>query len=242
MRSHDLPLKRPRWQGANLSRNPFGELTRSERAALAVVEIEAVLKFIRSPPQPPAASDGASPDSHSHTMRPKDVRPNCAYQIIGDCGRGKTTRLLAIEARVENACYVYLPEDGPCPSIPDSSLLLIDEAQRLPRAIRRQVFQSGRALVLATHSDLSRPLRMYGYDVHSERIGLKLSPERLAEILNRRIRASRRDDELPTPSVTTSTAEKLIRRFGTNVRAIEGYLYDIVQSQVDDHGKMRFID
>ncbi len=96
--------------------------------------------------------------------------------------------------------------------------------------------------MLATHRDLSPTLRRYGYRVTTEAIGQSLRPEVLAELLNRRIRSSRRDRGQPVPLITGPQATTLIDRFGTNVRAIENYLYDRVQSQVDDHGEMRFID
>jgi hypothetical protein len=222
------PRPNSRWPGANLFRNPFGELTRGERAELAVVDLEPVVQ---------AVSDADSRDARSPRFRRA-----AAYQMIGDCGRGKTTRLLAVARRFPTACYVYLPEDEPCPSIPYGQPLLIDEAQRMPAGILRAVLESKTALVVATHRDLSAALQRRGYTVTTEAIGQSLRPEVLAELLNRRIHASRRDRSRPVPQITRAQATSLIERFGTNVRAIEGYLYDRVQSQVNDHGEMRFID
>ena len=215
LRCQNLANPNARWPGANLFRNPFGELNRKERAALAVVDIKSISDFVKQ------------------RFR--------AYQLIGDCGRGKTTRLLKLRDALDQATYVYLPEDQPCPPIAEGSPILIDEAQRLPRRARKAVFKSGLPLVLATHQDLSRPLRRAGYHVTTERIGLSLTPERLAEILNRRIDASRRDPGSAAPQINLRVCAELIRQFGTDVRGIEGYLYDIVQSQVNDHGEMRFI-
>ncbi|KAA5542752.1 hypothetical protein FYK55_14625 [Roseiconus nitratireducens] len=214
------------WPRSNLFRNPFGELTRAERAELAVVDLEPILAAITQRP----------------SCGPAQFLPRTAVQWVGDCGRGKTTRMLAIQRAFPTACYVYLPEDQPCPSIPQGEPLLIDEAQRLPRRVRKDLLATGVTLVLATHRDLTRPLRRAGYQVFTQRIGLTLGPSELAEMLNRRILASRRDPQLPVPRISLRDAAELIRRFGTDVRAIEGYLYDTVQSQVNDHGEMRFID
>ncbi len=222
------PRPNSRWPGANLFRNPFGELTRAERAELAVVDLEPVVEFV--------AQTGSGDD------RSPRFRRGTAYQMIGECGRGKTTRLLAVGRRFPTACYVYLPEDDPCPSIPYGEPLLIDEAPRMPAGILRAVLESKTALVLATHRDLSATLRRHGYRVTTEAIGQTLRPDVLAEILNRRIRSARRDRSRPVPRITSPQATALIERFGTNVRSIEGYLYDRVQSQVNDHGEMRFID
>ncbi|QEF96296.1 hypothetical protein Mal15_03230 [Stieleria maiorica] len=221
------PRPQSRWPGANLFRNPFGELTRSERAELAVVSVDAIVAAI-----------GHRSDADGQIT----FQPRHAYQLIGDCGRGKTTRMLAIGKRFPSASYVYLPEDQPCPSIPTGEPLLIDEAQRLPGRVRRKVLASGVTLVLATHNDLSGALHRAGYTVTTEKIGLSLSVTQLTEILNRRIMASRRDPHRPVPRIGEDDVAELIRRFGTDVRSIESYLYDIVQAQVSHHGEMRFID
>ena len=216
-----------RWPGANLFRNPFGELTRSERAELAVVDFDGILKALCEP---------------SDEDAPRQFRRRSAYQLIGDCGRGKTTRMLAIAKQFPTASYVYLPEDQPCPAIAQGEPLLIDEAQRMPDAVLRTVLKSELPVVLATHRDLAPILRRQGYHVTTEAIGLSLCPELLAEILNRRILASRRDPHRTVPVITSHQAEVWIQRFGTDVRAIEDHLYEVVQAQVNHHGEMRFID
>jgi hypothetical protein len=227
MACRNLHQRVVRWPGANLFRNPFGELTREERCDLAVVDLAPILNRIAAP--------------HARPPRPR-FRPYTAYQLVGDVGRGKTTRMLAIARQFPSASYVYLPEDEPCPSIPCGTPLMIDEAQRLPRKVRRTIFGSGETLILATHRDLTGPLRRSGYEVTTERIGQELSAELLTEMLNRRINASRRDLRQPAPLLQVTEAEELIRRYGTNIRSIESYLYEVVQSQVNDHGKMRFIN
>ena len=102
--AHWLP-----WAGRNLCRNPFGELSRAERAEVAVVDLDSIAARL--------------------------AKMRSAVQLIGDCGRGKTTRMLALAQRFPESSYVYLPEDGPCPAIAEGNPLLIDEAQRLPRAV-----------------------------------------------------------------------------------------------------------
>ncbi|WP_230780356.1 hypothetical protein [Roseiconus lacunae] len=225
---HRMRLDRSatRWQAANLYRNPFGELERAERAELAVVDVDRILRQIGS----------------QSATRDWQFRSRAAFQLLGDCGRGKTTRMLAIGRVIPQAAYVYLPEDAACPTIPWGWPLLVDEAQRLPRRIRRLVFDSGVPLVLSSHRDLTGPLRRAGYDVHTDRIGLTLTAEKLTEILNRRVLASLRGPATDVPQITLTDAARLIERFGTDVRSIEGYLYDVVQQQVETDGELRFID
>ncbi|QDT08716.1 hypothetical protein [Planctomycetes bacterium K23_9] len=209
------------WQWCNLRRNPFGELTRAERAQLAVVDIQGIVQQV----------------SQDHT----------AVQFIGDCGRGKTTRMLALAHAMADASYVYLPEDGPCPSIAVGRPILIDEAQRLPRKVGKAVFASGLPLVLATHRDLSRSLRRFGYSVDTQSIGAANTPELICKLLNRRVEASRREPDVAVPRLSLHDATVLVRKFGSDVRSMESYLYDVVQSQSFvslglDHGQMRFVD
>jgi hypothetical protein len=203
------------WARWNLRRNPFGELTRDERADVAVVDVGAIARGVAG--------------------------PHHAVQLIGGCGRGKTTRMLTLARQLAGASYVYLPEDGPCPAIAEGDPILIDEAQRLPRAAARLIFARGLPLVLATHRDLSRRLRRFGYAVSTERIGDGNTPELICELLNRRIEASRLGAG-PVPLVSLTDARGLFRRFGSDIRGIEDYLYDRVQTQVVDDGQMRFID
>lgn len=199
----------------NLWRNPFGELTPSERAELAVF----------------AEGD----------LSRCDVGECEAIQLIGDCGRGKTTRMLAIQRGLPEASYVYLPEDGPCPAIPAGKPLMIDEAQRLPRGIRRRIFSTGLPLILATHDDLERALRKFGYSVRTIWIGGENTPELICRALNRRIEASRLAPG-PLPVVTLQQASELVERFGSDIRAIEHFLYERVQTQMVQNGEVRFID
>ena len=198
-----------------MRRNPFGELARDELAELAVLADEEL--------------------SRCH------VGHRQAVQLVGACGRGKTTRLLAIRRNHAEASYVYLPEDEPCPAIPTGSPLLIDEAQRLSRRVRRQIFSSGLPLVLATHCDLGHVLRRFGYSVRTYWIGSENTAERICRLLNRRVEASRLGPGR-VPVVSMDEATQLAERFGSNVRAIEHFLYERVQTQVIQDGEVRFID
>lgn len=203
------------WVGVNLHRNPFGELTREQRIELAVVDVESLVVHLS--------------------------KPRHAVQFIGQCGRGKTTRMLKLGSQLPESSYTYLPEDRPCPPIPSGNPVLIDEAQRLSRHVRSVLFSTALPMVLATHRDLSRPLKRAGYAVRTERIGNANSPELLCKILNRRIEAARLT-EGPIPVITIKFARQLVRRFGTNIRGIESHLYELVQTQVTDHGQVRFED
>ena len=203
------------WAHANLRRNPFGELSAEERAELAVVDVDPIIQ---------------------HVSKPKHV-----VQLIGDCGRGKTTRMLALHYCLPKSSYVYLAEDEPCPAIPIGDPVLIDEAQRLPGAVRREVWRSGLPLILSTHRDLRDGLRRFGYRVWTVQIGAGNTPGLICQLLNRRIEASRLHPG-PVPLLSLKAAESLASRFGTDIRAIEHHLYEQLQNQVNEHGQVRSLD
>jgi hypothetical protein len=200
----------------NLRRNPFGELTREERVRAAVVDCAPLCEWLDA-----------------------DRR---AVQFIGDCGRGKTTRLLAIAECCPHAAYVYLPPVGLRPDIPPGRPLLIDEAQRLPWRWRRRVWRRGGPLVLGTHVDLARSLRRFGYEVRTVDVAAELNPRLLRNVLNRRIELARLD-ERTTPRATDADARALISRFGNDVRTMERYLYDRIQRCAGgSDGQVRLVD
>jgi len=201
------------WARFNLHRNPFGELSSEERSELAVVEVDDWLEMLR--------------------------KPMCAVQFIGACGRGKTTRMLKLRSRLPESSYTYIPEDLPCPPIELGNPVLIDEAQRLPRAARRRVFNSGCSLVIATHRNLERVLRKHGYRVITEHVGAGNGPHLVLESLNRRIEASRLGKG-PVPTLSLCDAKALVKEFGSDIRSMENKLYVLFQEclEVGKDGKV----
>jgi hypothetical protein len=154
-------------------------------------------------------------------MRPWDV-----VQIVGDSGRGKTTHLLALHAQHPGSVYVRMHEGedrwrGP---VPTRGVFLLGEAQRLRAGDLRRLLAAGLSVGLGTHDDLSpaagRPLRTVRADV--------MDTARLRAIVNRRLEWARRGPG-PVPAVPDAVLTLLVARHGTDVRAIEGVLYDAVQ-------------
>lgn len=192
----------------NLRRNPFGELTRDERAELAVVDVDFLLTEL--------------------------AQGRTALQFLGPCGRGKTTHLLALGRALPGVIYVYLPEDGPQPRIPPTRPLLLDEAQRLGRWQRRWVFGQTGPLVLGSHEDHSEELTRAGYRVVTEHVAHAVHAGRLRQLLNRRIEASRAGPG-PLPWIDETRAAELHGRFGADIRQIERVLYDEFQWRIQEN-------
>lgn len=191
----------------NLRRNPFGELTRGERAELAVVdELESWLEFLR--------------------------HPRRALQFVGDCGHGKTTHLLALHRVLVGATYIYYPETGRRPPLPPQRPVLIDEAQRMGCWNQRRLFRGTGPIAIATHVDLSRKLRSAGFETRVIDMHRPLAAETLAKILNRRIEASQLDAHRRLLTIDLPLAESLVGKFRSDIRAVEAFLYDRLQSTI----------
>jgi hypothetical protein len=185
----------------NLRRNPFGEIDRSTRAELAVVDVGAYVSRL--------------------------VEPGYAVQFLGEKGRGKTTHLLAIGRHFPQAVYVHISEDRR-PRVPRGRPLLIDELQRLPRWRRRLVYRRKAPLVIGTHIDYAQELRRAGYEVDTVVLDGMLDDARLESIVNMRIGHFRRGAG-PVPRVRPETVRALLDRYGDDVRAIEAHLYERFQ-------------
>lgn len=214
-----LPFSR--W---NLRYNPFGELTPSERAAVAVFDARPIAQQL--------------------------AQGQAAVQFIGPCGRGKTTRLLAVQRHlaIPDSAIIYLPPlSWAVPRWWQKTLqvagapIVIDEAQRMPPPVRRAIFRRRVPLLLGTHRDLAGPLRRAGYHVFTYVVGPQNDARHVAAVANARLSAARLTTA-EVPQLSIEDAQCLVARFGDDLREIESFLYHQVQQQVGCNGQMRFID
>jgi len=214
-----LPFSR--W---NLRYNPFGELTPSERAQLAIFDAQPFAQRL---------AEGQT-----------------AIQFIGPCGRGKTTRLLALQRHlaIPSSATIYLPPLSWATPRWWCKLLrirgapiIIDEAQRMPPPIRRSIFRRRVPLLLGTHRDLAAPLRRAGYRVYTYCVGPQNDAGHVATVANARLSAARLS-AAEVPQLSIQDAQWLVARYGDDLRGIESFLYHQVQQQVDCNGQMRFVD
>lgn len=186
----------------NLRRNPFGELTEAERAALAIVDVSQIAQ---------ALSD-----------------PNYAVQFVGEKGYGKTTHLLSLRTMFPDAGYVHIPE-GETRPVPGGCPVMIDEAQRLTWWQRRKLFPSDVPLVLGTHKDYASSLKRYGRKVETVYVGDGTSTDRIVQLLNTRIEHVRRSAGA-IPVVSSATVERLQGIYGGNIRGMLYELYQELQN------------
>jgi len=181
----------------NLRWNPFGEPDPSERPDLVVGNVSHWVDRLR--------------------------RPGVAIQFVGEHGRGKSSRLLALH---RNGRFPYYRAGRQVVPI-HSGTLLIDEAQQLTWGRRWRVFRACSALALTTHADLSSQLIKAGFTVETVSV-CGASAETVAAIFERRLAWARKGDG-PLPHVPQQTIEHLLHRFGDDIRGMEACLYDCVQ-------------
>jgi energy-coupling factor transporter ATP-binding protein EcfA2 len=156
-----------------------------------------------------------------------EVKSGQAILFLGEKGRGKTTHLLTLHTRHSDAPYIHLPEFGVPPRIPKAKLLFLDEAQRLPRLFRRQIWQRAQAWVIASHQDHQPELEQAGFVVRV--LSLQgLSLQKLEQIVQNRLEWARRSAG-HVPQVPRQLLQNLLEQHGDNLRAIEDALYDYFQ-------------
>lgn len=178
----------------NLRWNPFGEPSAEDRVHLAVIDFP-------------------------------EIHPGKVIQFIGESGHGKTTHLLAFTSRYPNARYQRIEESmNHFTEPPTGSILVLDEAQRLPPRILRATLADGRTTVLGTHEDLSSLTDRPVLTIH---LG-KPSLEKVRAIVGRRIEWARRGPG-DVPVVPDTTLLSLLQRHGGDLRAIEEELYHAFQ-------------
>ena len=156
-------------------------------------------------------------------------RTDRIVQFLGDAGHGKTTRLLATQRDHPHARYHYIPDGSdrlPFP-LEAGRAYLIDEAQRLRQRTLRRLLSGRYAVVVGSHADLSEFASVI---VESETV--TTTAKELEVILHHRIEWARRGAG-PVPEVSPRTLDRLITRFGSDVRAIEDHLYDVFQGLED---------
>ena len=159
-------------------------------------------------------------------LPPLELEPGEVLQVLGEEGRGKSTRLLTWHYQAPGSGYEYIPEgEDRLKTRTLCELFFVDEAQRLRAVDLERLFARVARLVLATHEDLSRrttrPVRSM--------VVAGLDAERLTRILGRRIEEARRGGGA-IPTIGPRSVARLLERFGDDLRTMEEYLYEVFQA------------
>ncbi len=185
----------------NLRWNPFGEAEPDERAAMAVIDVSPWLEHLRA----------------SRT----------AIRFVGDHGRGKSTRLLALRDALPSAVHFRAARGDPPRTLPRDAIVLIDEFARLDRRSARWLLRDARNVVVALHDGERDGLERAGFDVLTVRVG-GVNVAELRAICAQRVEWARRA-EGPVPVVSDAAGAALIREHSDDIRAMESHLYEVFQ-------------
>lgn len=198
------------FQALGLRRNPFGALTPDEWEEAAVL--------------PPAAREALEGRSH--------------VQVLGEAGRGKSTTLrgMARELRRRGlgTAFEYLPEGSNRfrTSLPGVQVFFLDEVQRLSRWERhrllRAVRSGGLRLIAGSHEDLTPTFQRWGLPLTTLRVDAG-GVEHLSPVLARRIELFSLEGPTP-PRFTPDAVAWLAGEFGSDLRAMEWFLYEYFQA------------
>lgn len=195
----------------NLRCNPFGELPPRDLAAVALLDLSPILSALES--------------GHS-------------VQLVGRCGRGKSTHLRALQHHLDGVHYARVwsrEHTGRWPpKTPDlpggTKVLLLDEADQLPPWSRIALVRRVEQVVVATHGDLSTSLRLAGHHSRLVEVARPRSLAWLRQAVERRIVYFRRT-EAPVPMPDDTLLEQLLETHGDDLRSIERALYEHFQTR-----------
>lgn len=194
--------------------NPFRRLTDDESAAVTVLPDELVC---------------VARSSSDHV------------QILGAQGRGKSTCLRALGTRFARnglrTAYEYLPpgSNSLSGSLDGFDVVLLDEAQRLKAGERARLLASaasrrrGFRLVVGTHDDMAPPFAGQRLPLATVRLD-SITPARMQEVLTRRLALCALDDP-PAITFSADAVRHLCDAFGSNLRGVECFLYEVFQSK-----------
>ena len=158
-------------------------------------------------------------------------------QVLGELGHGKTSTLLGLTRQFRRAgrrvAYEYLPieHDVFTSSLGNLDVFLLDEVQRLRPGERRRLLtaaKTGLRLILGSHEDLAPLFKRAVLALTTVRLD-HVVPEQLAALLARRLEAAALPDSALRVTFDPSALVYLEARFGSNLRAMERFLYEVFQ-------------
>lgn len=196
-------------------RNPFGALTDSEWAAIAVV-----------------------PEVVATAVADDDVH----VQLIGPAGSGKTTILRRLSRQLQqpdrHVVYEYLP-DGQrhfLTPLQPLDVFLLDEAQRLSWWQRRRwlnwVQYGNRRTIFSSHQDLGAHFARRALPLVTFRVDRLVTAESVRVMLMRRL-AHFALEESERITLSEDAVHFLYQTFGAELREMAYFLYEVWQQQTE---------
>lgn len=155
-------------------------------------------------------------------------------QILGEAGRGKTSSLLGLAARLrregKRVAYEYIPlgQTRFRSVVADLDTLILDEAQRLAKPERDRLATQSERLVIGSHEDLTPVFARHRLPLAT--VGLNIGAvSHLRAVLERRLAWS----ALPGGSGVSfgSDAVQWVHgKYGGDLRGAQYFLYEVFQT------------
>lgn len=193
-----------------LRSNPFRALTDKEWADIAVLPASVTKALERSGQQ---------------------------IQILGAMGRGKSTLLRGLTAqlqeRAEKVVYEYIPLGKRCflTQIRGLTTFVLDEAQRLWFWEKRRLFGMSRRwntrVIISSHEDLTHHFNHYQLAVTTIILD-STDADYVETILSKRLAYFALKEPSPL-QFTPEAIAYLLKCFGSNLRSMEYFLYEVFQ-------------
>jgi hypothetical protein len=159
-----------------------------------------------------------------------------ALQFLDPPGRGKTTHLLALRRTMPESAFVRA-RDLRVAAVSRRALLL-DDAHLVAGWRRALCWTRAGAVALTTPRDLTRELRLFGFEVRTERPSAAWTPERLHAVVTRRVDAARLH-HARGPAPDAATLDALYCRYGTDARAtLDALYFDFQHREACAHGEV----
>lgn len=163
-------------------------------------------------------------------------------QLLGDQGRGKSTALRSLAARLADrgrrVRYEYLGEGRNRfeTDAKELDVFLLDEAQRLNGGERRRLLSlAGRTplrLIISSHEDMAVVFQRMGLSVQTLTVEVG-DEEHFRRIIERRLAYFALDPHRP-PDLAEELVSRVWAEFGSDLRSAERFLYEALQEKVGE--------
>lgn len=158
------------------------------------------------------------------------TRSNILIEFVGKKGRGKTTHLTLANQLTPESTIFYLNKNFDTDKILEckSKIILIDSIHHIPIRKRNQLFRSQKTILFTTHHSKYIEAKLAGKEI--VKYAFKgLQRDELISITNKRFHLATKH-KVPTPNLSSKEANKLINKYGDNIRGIINHLYDTHQT------------
>ena len=157
------------------------------------------------------------------------ANPNCAIELCGEKGLGKTTHLHYLHQKIQGSLLADL-DDTSLENILKSKvkIILIDSINLFDFYTVFKLFRTNKTIIYTTHR--SRKFTAFITGKKLKTINFKpITAQILQTIITNRLLLAQKSKEKVVDLVSTKSCDALIQQYGTNHRTLINKLYEIYQ-------------